>query len=160
MPTRELILKIAALAGDERGDPMVREIAYAKLAALKDAYPHLSWAPPGEDAPTAPPEPGAPPWADVATNVDDALHRRRRAMGRGPGSWTSGIGTPPPRAIRALWSRPRASSAAWFCFATSGRRTQWGFLLVNTRTDAPTFSERRYPTEIAAHEAAWEALNP
>jgi hypothetical protein len=37
--------------------------------------------------------------------------------------------------------------------------TQWGFLLIDTITDTTTFSERRYPTEIAAHEGAWEALN-
>jgi hypothetical protein len=64
VPTRELILKIAALAGDERGDPAIRAVAYEKLAVLKDIYPHLFWMP-GEDTPTAPPEPDAPPWADV-----------------------------------------------------------------------------------------------
>ena len=34
----------------------------------------------------------------------------------------------------------------------------WGFLLINTHTDATTFSEQRYLTEIAAHEGAWKAL--
>jgi hypothetical protein len=41
VPTLQTILKIAALAGDERAHPMVRAVAYEKLAALKDAYPHL-----------------------------------------------------------------------------------------------------------------------
>jgi hypothetical protein len=36
--------------------------------------------------------------------------------------------------------------------------TRWGFLLINTRTDETTFSERRYPTEIAAHEGMGKSM--
>jgi hypothetical protein len=86
MPTRELILKIAALAGDERGDPMVRAVAYEKLTALQDIYPHLFWAP-GEDAPTAPLElEDTPPWTDVADVGKASPRHRRRGMAAKRGS--------------------------------------------------------------------------
>ena len=40
-PTLELLQKIARLAGDERGDPATREVAYAKLRAFHETHPHL-----------------------------------------------------------------------------------------------------------------------
>jgi hypothetical protein len=62
--TRELILKIARLAGDERGDPRTREAAFDKLVAFKETHPHLFV--------LATPEGDAAPWSDVADVGDDA----------------------------------------------------------------------------------------
>lgn len=66
--TRELVLKIARLAGDERGDAATRAIAWAKLEALQTAYPELFWID-EEPAPATAPEAAAdaPGWSDVAT---------------------------------------------------------------------------------------------
>jgi hypothetical protein len=41
MPTREFILKIAMLAGDERAHPMMRQVPFDKLAAFQETHPHL-----------------------------------------------------------------------------------------------------------------------
>jgi hypothetical protein len=40
-PTRDLLLKIARLAGDERGDPATRAVAMAKLEEIHATYPEL-----------------------------------------------------------------------------------------------------------------------
>jgi hypothetical protein len=156
MPTRALIIKIAMLAGDERAHPMVRQVAFDKLAGFKESHPHLFVLP--AEAPEL--EDGQPMWADVPDAPD-----ANSATPPPPPPWYGGKAwfmdiknwDTTPRAIRASWSRPRASSAEWCCSVTSGRRL-WGFLLINTHTDATTFSEQRYLTEIAAHEGAWKAL--
>jgi hypothetical protein len=41
MITRETLLRIAAIAGDERADPMTRDVAWRKLADFKQQYPDL-----------------------------------------------------------------------------------------------------------------------
>lgn len=147
MPTVDLILKIARLAGDERGDPRIREIAHAKLANLKAAYPHLFVL----ETPTEP-----APWSDVADVADGA-----------PPS-------PPPTKGKARFMDIRnwdvtAAGNATITVTVRGvgfkvvlfkhkRTPTWGYLLIDTDTDVETFSNVRYPTEVGAHEAAWEAL--
>ena len=161
MPTRETILKIAAVAGDERGDAMVRQVAYEKLAALKDIYPHLFWTP-GQNAPMALSEPdGEPSWADVATDVDNTSAPPPRPARYGTKAWFMDIrnwdvtakGNP------SITIRGKSAERRVVLFRYKKAPMQWGFLVIDTRTDETTFSERRYRTEIAAHEAAWETLN-
>lgn len=155
MPTRALIIKIAMLAGDERAHPMVRQVAFDKLAGFKESHPHLFVLP--AEAPEL--EDRQPMWADVPDAPD------------------ANSATPPP-------PPPRYGGKAWFmdiknwdttakgnpsivveakgvercCSVTSGHQLSGAFLLINTHTDATTFSEQRYLTEIAAHEGAGEAL--
>ena len=66
MPTRALIIKIAMLAGDERSHPMVRQVAFDKLAGFKESHPHLFVLP--AEAPEL--EDGQPMWADVPDAPD------------------------------------------------------------------------------------------
>jgi hypothetical protein len=158
MPTRELIMKIAALAGDERGDPMVRAVACEKLAVLKDIYPHLFWMPDG-DEPAAQAATEAPSmWADVA-DVSEAPSPPPPAR-YGSKAWfmdiknwdTTAKGNP------SIVVMAKGVELRVVLFRYKKAPTQWGFLLIDTRTDATTFSDRRYSIEIAAHEGAWEEL--
>jgi hypothetical protein len=152
MPTRELVLKIARLAGDERGDAATRAIAFAKLEALRAEHPHLFVL--EESPPTAE---DAAPWSDVADVADDAPQAPPPTKGKARfmdiRNWkATAAGNPTITAtVRGVEFR-----VVLFKYK---RSPAYGFLIINTDTDKETFSERRYPTEVAAHEGAWDALS-
>jgi hypothetical protein len=150
MPTRELILKIARLAGDERGDAATRAIAYAKLADLKAAHPHLFV--------IETPEDNDAPWSEVA-DVEDAPPTpaggpvdKRKARFMDHSSWSdTAKGNPCIEVTR----KGVAYKVVLFEYKKS---PMIGFLLINEDTDEQTFSNARYKTYGEARLGAWEAL--
>jgi hypothetical protein len=154
MPTREQILKIAMLAGDERAHPMMRQVAFDKLAAFQETHPHLFVLPAAADEL----EDSPPMWANVADTGEappppPPARYGSKAWFMDIRNWDTTAKGNPSIVVEAKGVERRV-----VLFRYKKAPTQWGFLLIDTHTDATTFSEHRYPTEIAAHMAAWEAL--
>jgi hypothetical protein len=153
----DLIRKIALVAGDERGHPRIREIAFGKLAAFKISHTHLFVLPMSEDDPEG--EDDAPPWSDVAD--------------------VEGVRGPPPPAPLTAKDRARFMDAQNWRETTNGnvsilimvndieyrvvlfkhkKTPTFGALRIDTDTDQTTFMHGWWLTREEARLGAWQEL--
>jgi hypothetical protein len=146
----DLIRKIALVAGDERGDPHVREIAWSKLEAFRRSHPHLFVIETPEDS--------AAPWSDVAD-----VEEKPAAPTKGPVnklkarfmdhmSWSdTAKGNPSIEVTR----KGVAYKVVLFEYK---RSPEVGFLIIDEDTGEQTFSPVRFKTYVEARAGSWEAL--
>ena len=158
MPACELLIKIARLAGDERGDPMVRRNAFDSSLdsskAIRIYSPrarrqrHPSSRTPRRCGLTfSAPDVEDKPAARAKGPVD-----KRRARFMDHTSWSeTAKGNP---SIEIVW-RGVAYRIVLFEYKKS---PMVGFLLINEDTDEQTFSQLRYKTYGEARAGAWEAV--
>lgn len=149
MPTHELLIKIAKLAGDERGNPMVRQIALDKLAAFQQTHPHLFWIE-GEGDPL--------PWTDVATDADApeppappiSANDKARFMNVAKWMRTANGNLSIVIAVKGVDYR-----VVLFKYK---KTPMFGWLRIDVDIDAQVFSQMKYATHDEARIGAWEAL--
>jgi hypothetical protein len=152
MPTRELIMKIARLAGDERGDAATRAIAFAKLEAVQAAHPELFRI--AGEAPATAPETAtdAPGWSDVTTEDE------KPAPPKGPPAWFMDLSGWQETANR--------NRSIVVTFRTTGREFRivlfrhkktptHGWLRINTATEEQVLSQIKHHTLREAMVDAW-----
>jgi hypothetical protein len=158
VPKRELIMEIAALAGDERAHPAVRQVAFNKLAAFQETHPHLFWMP-GQDEPREP-EPGPPMWTDVPYASDVASAASAPPPPSGPPAWftdLSGWDTTTKGNPTIVITESGKPDYRIVLFAHK-RSPTFGWLRINTSPDIEVFSQTRYATRDEALRASLETL--
>ena len=136
--TRELLTKIARIAGDERGDPATRAVAWRKLEELHKIHPELFVLETSTPPPLGTPaEDEAPLWNDVgegnAGNPDRDLFLDRRF-------WRHS-------AKGNLWRPYRGLTVTIF---GNGALFKWC-----VSSSSPVFSRRHFGTEDEAMSACW-----
>ena len=153
MPSREQILKIARLAGDERAHPMMRQVAFDKLATFQETHPHLFWTP-GQDEPV-----GAPMWADVPDAPGSAAPPHPTPSSGSP-AWFTNLndwGKTSNGNPTIVVCEPGKPDYRTVLFAHK-RTPTFGWLRIDASTDIEVFSQTRYATRDEALRASWEAL--
>jgi hypothetical protein len=133
MITRETLLRIAAIAGDERADPATRDIAWRKLEDFKEQYPDLFV--------IEPPDDGFAKVEVEEAEVDPAFEDYRNWA-----NWeVSAKGNP--------WRE--LSDCTVTIFPDRFHEGQFRWCVAWSAQEKPTYSRDRFPHQQSAKIDAW-----
>jgi hypothetical protein len=137
-PSRDRLLSIARLAGDERGNEHERAVAYAMLEMYQARFPDLFVieAPPLET-------PRKPGFSDIDLEPEGAFDPELEEFFRDWGMKAKG------NAYKTL------SDCRITIFPDKYRPGYFAWCVAWERVDKPIFSQAKFPSELAAQRDAW-----